>query len=92
MSDEIPGMVNGVCATLPSSTTAYRAVSGDASAYPLILRDMAGRTAIAVLGLYFGAGLRGEQLFRAAISTGVSIEVFALVYAWLQFNQAPARR
>lgn len=85
------GEVNGVCPTLPSSTTAYRIVEGDPGALLLVVRDVAVRSALIAIGIYWLAGLRGEKLMRAAIGGGVTIEAFALAWAWWQMRQSRAQ-
>lgn len=74
------GEINGVCPALPSSMTAYRVVAGDASAYPLLVRDAGGRMVLVALGAWL-AGVRGEKLVRAAVGGGLMIEAFVLWWA-----------
>lgn len=79
------GEINGVCPTLPSSTTAYRIVAGDRSALLLLGRDFIGRAVLAATGGWV-MGLRGKTLLRAAVGTAGAIEVFVLAYAWWKMN------
>lgn len=89
MSDPnaLEGQVNGVCATLPSSTAAYRLLAGEESALGEVIVSTAGRMALVGLGAWL-AGVRGEQLTRAAIGGGLGIEVFVIGYAAWNLRRA----
>jgi hypothetical protein len=83
------GEINGVCPALPSSTTAYRVMSGDRGALALLLRDFAGRTLLVGLGAYL-FGVRGATLVRAAAGGALTIEAFVLWWAHLELERAKA--
>lgn len=79
MSDS--GEVNGQCATLPSSVTAYRVIGGDPDGIALLARDFVGRSFLVAVGAY-AMGLRGDALYKAAIGGAGGIELFVLGYAY----------
>lgn len=80
------GQVNGVCPTLPSSTAAYRMIAGDEHALGSVVLSTAGRAALVGAGAWV-AGVRGRQLWRAALGGAIGIEVFVLLYAWWQLRR-----
>lgn len=67
-------------APLPSASTAYRLVRGDATAIPYLVRDMLGRAALAGIGIkLLGASWRDTAKY--AIASAIGIEIFVLGYA-----------
>lgn len=79
----MPGTIDGVCPTLPSSTSAYRIVRGD-PAWPLLLaRDVAGRAALVAFGIWLFGGRRDwRELVRLATSGAIGIELFVIWWVW----------
>ena len=87
MSDTLDGQVNGVCATLPSSTAAYRLLAGEEDAVGAVVLSTVGRMALVGVGAWL-AGVRGKSLVRASIGGGIGIEAFVLAYSAWNLNRA----
>ena len=63
--------------TLPSGDSAYRLVSGEAGALPLVVAHWAVRAGIIWLGLYIGGAPR-KDLVRWSLCGSAAIELFVL--------------
>jgi hypothetical protein len=64
---------------LPSSSAVQDLLEGDGAAIVPVIGSMVGRAALVGAGAYM-AGLRGEQVVRAAVGGALFIEAF--VFAW----------
>jgi hypothetical protein len=85
MSDPTQGPTCPPCAELPSSSSAYRLVNGDASAILYVARDFAVRGAMGATGAYLGSLLLRKKLSltEALVYGGMMsafIEAFVLGY------------
>lgn len=84
--------MNASLKPLPSSDSARDLILGQTDdAIIRVIAHAAGRSVLCGVGCY-AAGLRGNDLFRAAIGSALAIEVFALTWFWAQTlgNTPPA--
>lgn len=68
------------CPTLPSATTAYRLMAGEYSAWPNLVRDMAGRAALIGIGVKVTGG-SWKDAAKYGLAGATAIETFVLSYA-----------
>lgn len=66
--------------SIPSSRTAFALVNGDKGAWPLVIRDLVGRSALIGLGVAIAGG-SPRQVLRFGVAGSLCIEAFVLGYA-----------
>ena len=72
------------CATLPSSETATRLLAGDASAWPVLIRDFIGRAAIIGSGLWLAGDRDFGAWLRHSVGASLGFEMFVLWHRALE--------
>ncbi len=87
----VPGAVDGICPTLPSSEGAYKIVTGAPGWQMILARDLAGRAVLCAAGIAVIGGVRDiRDLAKLGFASAVGIETFVL--AWVAYQTRAARR
>lgn len=77
-----------ICASLPSSTCAYKLVQGDLTSLPAVFGSTLGRAGLISLGMLAFGERDTKTLVKYSLGGALAIEGFVLAYALYMVRKA----